>query len=291
MDPSTSAADLASIAQLQPGLRAQVAGHQNAYPGLLQWLAAQGDESTRAVVAARTAAATPAMPVAVPAQAPVAQPMAYQAQPVGQAPVQVAPVAPKSKRPLIIGIVAVVVLAAIAATLLIWKPWQKASGSGSAPTLTMNQAVNMLINDPDDLFGLYWVDGLDLPSTAPPYAEGPDNCGVSVTFDGLLGCGGLSGNGFTTGTVFVFDNVDDARSGGTVFMDNFSTTANHGPLSQGGVWMCGNDDSAGLTEAVAQYGNVMVYYSEDDLGDGMTWDQWQASAAALKTAVDEAAKH
>jgi len=39
-DPSTSPADLAAIAQMQPGLRAQVAAHPNVYPALLQWLGA-----------------------------------------------------------------------------------------------------------------------------------------------------------------------------------------------------------------------------------------------------------
>jgi len=85
-DPSTSAADLAQIAQLQPGLRANVASHPNVYPGLTDWLAAQGvvrpspvappvQVFPNALPAARPAApvmqAQPASAFAQPAVAPV----------------------------------------------------------------------------------------------------------------------------------------------------------------------------------------------------------------------------
>jgi len=64
-DPSTSAADLAAIAQAQPGLRAQVAAHPNAYPGLLDWLNTHGDATVKAAVAARqnTTGIPPVAPV------------------------------------------------------------------------------------------------------------------------------------------------------------------------------------------------------------------------------------
>jgi len=38
VDPATSAADLAQIAQMQPSLRPQIAVHPNIYPDLLSWL-------------------------------------------------------------------------------------------------------------------------------------------------------------------------------------------------------------------------------------------------------------
>jgi len=41
VDPRTSAADLTLITQAQPGLRAQVAAHPNAYPQLLAWIGQQ----------------------------------------------------------------------------------------------------------------------------------------------------------------------------------------------------------------------------------------------------------
>jgi len=53
VDPATSAADLAQITQTQPSLWAQIAGHPNAFPGLLDWLAANGDVSVRQAVDAR----------------------------------------------------------------------------------------------------------------------------------------------------------------------------------------------------------------------------------------------
>jgi len=52
-DPTTPAADLAAIAADFPGLRSQVASHPNAYPGLLDWLVAQGDQTVTAIVGAR----------------------------------------------------------------------------------------------------------------------------------------------------------------------------------------------------------------------------------------------
>jgi len=305
MDPSTSAADLASIAQLQPGLRAQVAGHQNAYPGLLQWLASQGDESTRAVVAARTGAATPTMPVSVPVQASVAQasapqiqPMPMQApvtyQPVAQAPVQVAP---KSKRPLIIGIVAVVVVAAIAATLLIWKPWQKASSSG--PTLTGQQFAAMLEDNPT-LFGqLFDQSAPDLQAQMEgPVIATPNPCGFSddwVTGTGATACNDAISGTFTGSTVILlFDTVTHASDWGSArladWQGNDGTSAELGPTTVSGVWMWGFPLQQGGSdiEALAQYGNVCIIHVDEP---GVTWDSWQAAAAALKTAVDGAAKH
>jgi hypothetical protein len=54
-DTSTSAAELAQIAGLQPSLRAAVAIHPNAYRELLDWLAEQGDAQVQAIVASRKA--------------------------------------------------------------------------------------------------------------------------------------------------------------------------------------------------------------------------------------------
>jgi hypothetical protein len=76
-DPGTPASDLAAIAAAQPGLRAQIAAHPAAYPGLLDWLAETGDAEVKAAVATRraghpapVAAATPGAPVAPPGPRP-----------------------------------------------------------------------------------------------------------------------------------------------------------------------------------------------------------------------------
>ncbi|MDR1790848.1 MAG: hypothetical protein LBR20_04205 [Propionibacteriaceae bacterium] len=69
-NPSTPAADLAQIAQAQPGLRAQIAAHPAAYDGLLDWLNSLGDPQVSAAVQARrSGGAEPSGPLPqVPAQ-------------------------------------------------------------------------------------------------------------------------------------------------------------------------------------------------------------------------------
>jgi len=53
VDPTTSAADLARIAQHHPDLRVLVATHPNAYPALLDWLSGLGDPAVAQAVVAR----------------------------------------------------------------------------------------------------------------------------------------------------------------------------------------------------------------------------------------------
>jgi len=68
VDPGTPAADLATIAQYQRSLWPQVALHPNAYPSLLSWMSARGDDAVRQAVAARQGAGSvrPAPAVAQP---------------------------------------------------------------------------------------------------------------------------------------------------------------------------------------------------------------------------------
>ena len=127
-DPSTSAADLAAIAQAQPGLRAQVAAHPNAYPGLLQWLVAQGDPAVQAVAASRLQPQTPIaapMPVA-PQQMPWGAP-----QPAWGAPAAVAPQR-RSAAPVVVALAIIVLVGAIVG-LVLWHPWQN-SDTAVTPT-------------------------------------------------------------------------------------------------------------------------------------------------------------
>ena len=67
-DPGLPAASLAEIAASQPSLWPAVVAHPNAYPQLLDWLAAQGDETVRTAVAQRLAAGVPGVLAATPAQ-------------------------------------------------------------------------------------------------------------------------------------------------------------------------------------------------------------------------------
>jgi len=90
-DPSTNALDLAQIAQFQPSLREQVAGHPNVYQDLVDWLAAKGVVRPAPVVpSVQVASVVQPAPVAEPAPvvqpAPVMQPAPImQAAPVAEA--------------------------------------------------------------------------------------------------------------------------------------------------------------------------------------------------------------
>jgi hypothetical protein len=87
--PGTSPSDLAAIAAAQPSLRAQVAAHPSAYPGLLDWLDTVGGPDVKAAVAARRAGQqqvrAPQPPVQPqPAAQAYQQPQVAQPQPVAQ---------------------------------------------------------------------------------------------------------------------------------------------------------------------------------------------------------------
>ena len=76
-DPSTTAARLAELAQLDRDLWTSIAVHPAAYPALLDWLWQQGDPTVDAVLALRSgspaAAPAPAGPPPPPAETPTAQ--------------------------------------------------------------------------------------------------------------------------------------------------------------------------------------------------------------------------
>ena len=75
-DPTTAAARLAELAQLDRDLWPAIAVHPAAYPALLDWLGEQGDPTVNAVLALRSgspaAAPTPAGPPPPPAETPTA---------------------------------------------------------------------------------------------------------------------------------------------------------------------------------------------------------------------------
>ncbi|MDR1266103.1 MAG: hypothetical protein LBK42_11235 [Propionibacteriaceae bacterium] len=75
--PGLPPADLMAIAQARPELRTTVALHPNAYPSLLDWLAAYGDEATRRAVSLRRAPGAPAPDVFPGSPAPGALPGAF----------------------------------------------------------------------------------------------------------------------------------------------------------------------------------------------------------------------
>lgn len=89
-DPSTSAARLAELAQVDRALWPAIAVHPAAYPALLDWLGQQGDPTVNAVLALRAgsaaAAPTPAGPPPPPAGPSTAYaPAAHGSVPSGSA--------------------------------------------------------------------------------------------------------------------------------------------------------------------------------------------------------------
>ncbi len=101
-DPRTPGGVLAEIAQGYPELRAQVVYHPQAYPGLLDWLAAQGDPRLAATVQAVRAqrppeAAAPAFPGSGGGPGPV---LAAPSAATGPAPGSPVPASPLLRPPM-----------------------------------------------------------------------------------------------------------------------------------------------------------------------------------------------
>jgi len=294
--PNTSAADLAQIAQLQPRLWSQIAAHPNVYPGLLAWLEANGGVAKQPIVqqAATTQQAVPPYAAVQPGQGSFAYQGAYARPAVG------APVARRSKRPLVIGIVAVVVVAAIAATLLIWKPWQK---SVSGPTLTVDQFVTMANNDPD-----MFVQS-DSPLTAQDVQQGVSEAQQPGNWDQCNACDQSMSNviGFINAEdafTFLFDSKDDANSLAIAWADYMKSAiaANSDSSGQslalqsqlstsGGVWLLTVTNQAGQAgKVMSQYGNVIRLVNLSCTSASDCSSQAQTVAAAFKQDIDQAAK-
>ncbi|WP_456697046.1 variant leucine-rich repeat-containing protein [Aeromicrobium sp. P5_D10] len=98
-DPSTSAARLAELAQIDRGLWPAIAVHPAAYPALLDWLGQQGDPTVNAVLALRSSSSVaPPAPPATPPAPPVEQ--AQPTEPIQSAePAQATYAAPSPAQP------------------------------------------------------------------------------------------------------------------------------------------------------------------------------------------------
>ena len=109
-DPSTGAARLAELAQLDCGLWTVIAVHPAAYPALLEWLGQQGDPVVDAVLALRTSAAATPQPAHQPISSPP-PPTAADVTPLPTAPAAAAAQSSSTtKNPLLVAAAAVVVL-------------------------------------------------------------------------------------------------------------------------------------------------------------------------------------
>jgi len=149
VDPSTSAADLAQIAQLQPSLRPQVAAHPNAYPALLQWLDANdGVVAEPPVVPPQTV--SPASGEVTPAVVAEASRPSYTPETAlqGSPALDSAPVVANSKNRKVLfgvlgGVVAVVVIVLLVVTLIVL-PNQRAAQAAAAAASASAQAAQEL---------------------------------------------------------------------------------------------------------------------------------------------------
>ena len=175
-DPATSAADLAAITEAQEGLWTRVAAHPNAYPELLEWLVAQGDELVRQTVAARPPAQVEA--------APASDRTVDDATPVRKKTVWKRRRSAKKRLAVVIALV-LVVAAAAAIAIGVHHSRQRPAG----PTLTTAQFQTLAQQTLTAQVGPWDGQGLSL-STAPQAITGYGSTGVVVTpapFGNVLG--------------------------------------------------------------------------------------------------------
>jgi|GEM_PF-2691854 len=301
IDPNTSGADLAQIAQAQPSLWPQVVGHPNAYPDLLTWLDANGDAATRRAVAAQRAA--PTETVSAEAQG------GHPAKSVGFHP---------QRRHMVIGGTALAMLVAIAIVLSVVRPWQTQGSSG--PILTGEQLAIVLQGNPDlfDTGGRAWPQ-LQADIQASNKYDGTiggtlltglgcDTISESMTATIVSGAGApgladvrLLGMG---ATVLLLDSEPDANAlavelaaclplVGRPSNDPLPTDSPaQESVINNEVWLFGaategdyNIETGSLDVAIIQYGNVVAVANSNE-----SWAQWQSNVAPLRQAIDQAAK-
>ncbi len=142
-NPATPQARLAEIAQLHPGLQAAIAANPSCYPGLLDWIDSVGDAAAKqAVAAARGVAPTaPVNPFALPVTAATptaAQPFAAPAAPR-------AATTPANRKPLFIGLAAVLVVLLVGGGVAFALVFSKFGGA-SSPEAAVSKALDAVKN-------------------------------------------------------------------------------------------------------------------------------------------------
>ncbi|MCL2489734.1 MAG: hypothetical protein FWF36_03260 [Propionibacteriaceae bacterium] len=297
VDPITSGADLAQIAQAQPSLWPQVAGHPNAYPELLTWLDNNGDAATKQAVAV-SRVSHPGRDVSY---------LPVEKKTAGDAMSQ-----RRLRKSWVIGGVALIVALAVGVSLIVVSPWQTRS---SNPVLTTVQ-FGAIFAAPQDgkathPFGDWQVDNSSFVARLQQYIT-TDNCGLSsaVTLTGVTACAQLGGNfgddysgaSFPDGTiVLLFDTVAAAHEieSWSPWFENAESVYGSmnvrlsGPIyDHWGPWVIGYGQtmlSPSPLWLVAVYGNVAVLNGGSD-AKASTWQRWQDSAVSLGRAIDQAAR-
>ena len=310
VDPGTSEADLAVIAEHQPGLWAQIAGHPNAYPALLAWLDSVGDSTVKAAIAARHPNGVPGQfavgapvpppppqrqeygaptqvwtpteswsaPLAQPTQAYPATPQAYPA-PRPQPPQK--PAGPFLKSPkgiatiagggvVIIGLVIVLLL-----NFLVWRPEGSAESQFNAALATFQQTQADLVTALDaaqTTANSFTADSLEDPTTL-------DTLNAAI----LAATPNATANPpqMATTTDQIKQQTTDMQTT-TQAMSDQTDALNQGTLgvqASGLLWA-----KSALTLAIAEAKNTYTQYSYTQDQDSLAALQDQITAA--QTALD-----
>ena len=271
VDPSTSAEDLAAIAQVQKGLWVQIASHPNAYPGLLDWLSTQGDESVRAAVASRQQQTQSSVPV--PPPPPTTEPPATN------------PVPKRLKKSWLIGGAGVLVVAVALVIILV------VHSSASVLRYDQLQTLVNYLGGGDDMV---W-NAEDLQDYQSQFESCPGLEGRSQEIIGITGkFDGSNRQYMDDVTAVVFDTHNNAVS----LMDPFIACISRGDdgvkvVSQNvsdvsiSIWSTTYEDSDEVRVAV--YKNVGLYLFTDP--SVSTREEWQTyMTTTFKSAVDQAIK-
>jgi len=288
VDPATSAADLAAIAGAQRGLWVQIASHPNAYPALLEWLSAQGDDTVRAAVASRQQPVALSVPVTpIPTAAPVAPVVAQQPMMGTVAPTMVAAPAPVPRKsltkPLLIGGAGILVVIIVVVALVIHSASSLLHFSQLQTLADILDAEGVYIESAEDL--LDEMDPSDMPSGCQSFYQARNEIMGYMEFD-------IPNVNFEDDSmVFIVNNHKTALSFGDSLVQCWargeatkvtSQTVSNVSFS---IWRVADEDGE---VRIAAYKNVVLLTGDDGTDTRAEWQSYMTST--FKSAVDQAIK-
>lgn len=272
-DPSTPAEDLAAITGAQKSLWVPIARHPNAYPALLDWLSAQGDEEVRAAVASRGQTAVSFIPPAAPTAVPAT---AFESAPV------VAPAPKRSKKPLVIagiGVVAVAIALVIVFTTL------------SSSVLRYDQAQVFADNLQAEDVEMYTGDQVRSIWGASSIMSNASECQkLTQLTNQVQGYTGFDASGYEF-VAFIMNNHSNALSFVDAYLECVSSGESDKVFSQEAssvslsIWEM-TDEPQEVRAAV--YKNVMLLTSGASVDTRAAWQTYMTTN--VKSAMDKAIK-
>ena len=307
LDPSTTGVDLAQIAQWHQRLWPLIAAHPNAYPGLLQWLDANGDVATKQAVTNRLVSASPVAQIVTTQQTTVPSFSSYASARSNR----------RSKRSWVIGIAGVVVIALAVLLIVVFRPSSpKLNGTTLGPTLSLAQFVWLLQEST-----VAWPelseessDAIGATAGAKPLQLDGDSA-VQACMDGLgfeavqEGFQGFLGRGLDnmvqtqslTNGAWLFDSTQHAASymnmieacehlGENLRSTSFKTVPASSTDNVAMMWSTNRQGD--MQGGIAQYGNVIVSTtgSSFQVPWVLTWDQFRQQAPTLRHAIESASR-